>query len=391
MTVLHIFSGDLWAGAEVVIFNLLSRVNQEAGLRVLALSLNEGVLVERLRAAGITTHVIPETCHSFAGILRRATRLLKSTHVAVIHSHRYKENLLAWLLAKWLGVSEVITTIHGLPESATHGAHEARLTRWRSRLDYCVVKRGFRCAVAVSDEMKRVLIRQHGFREDRLRVIHNGAAFPPSMTSPVNTQGESFHIGTVARLVPVKGLDLFLDVAAAVRREAPRVRFSLLGDGPLRDELARRATSLNISDCVEFLAPRPDPFAYYRTLDLYLNTSLHEGIPLSVIEAMACRTPVVSSAVGGIPEIVTHGEDGFLVEGREPGRFVERCLSLMRDDRLRRTMGERASVHARSRFSASAMAGAYRSLYDECAARRRGFSHARGVGATPSGERRRLR
>ena len=89
MIVLHIFSGDLWAGAEVVIFNLLSRFNQETGPRVLALSLNEGVLVERLRAAGITTHVIPEARHTFAGILYRSARLLKSVRVAAIHSHGY--------------------------------------------------------------------------------------------------------------------------------------------------------------------------------------------------------------------------------------------------------------------------------------------------------------
>jgi glycosyltransferase involved in cell wall biosynthesis len=166
-------------------------------------------------------------------------------------------------------------------------------------------------------------------------------------------------------MVPVKGLELFLDIAAAVRRETPFVRFSLLGDGPLREELARRATELNLGDCLEFMAPRLDPVPYYRTLDLYLNTSLHEGMPMSVVEAMACGTPVVSSAVGGIPEIVTHGEHGFLVDGREAAPFAEWCLRLMRDDHLRRMMSERASARARSSFSASAMARAYRGLYDE--------------------------
>ena len=369
MTVLHIFSGDLWAGAEVVIFNLLTRLNQEGGPRVMALSLNEGVLVEKLRAAGIATHVIPESRHSFVGILCQSARLLRSARIAAIHSHGYKGNLLAWLLARWLGVSEVLTTIHGLPEPTTHGAREARLARWRTRLDYSVVKRCFRCAVAVSDEIKGVLIRQYGFREDQLRVIRNGAAFPSPAIFPVNANGKYFHIGTVARLVPVKGLDLFLDVAAAVRRETPLVRFSLLGDGPLRGELARKAADLNLHECVKFVAPRRDPIPYYRSLDLYLNTSLHEGIPLSVIEAMACGIPVVSSAVGGIPEIVIDSENGFLVEGREASRFAERCLILMRDDHLRRTMGELAAVRARSRFSALAMADAYRRLYDECGAR----------------------
>jgi glycosyltransferase involved in cell wall biosynthesis len=232
------------------------------------------------------------------------------------------------------------------------------------------VRNLFSSTVAVSEEMKRALIRRYGFREDRVRVIRNGARFPAGL-APAPSTGESFHIGTVGRMVPVKGFDLFLEVAASLRREIRGVRFSILGDGPLRDELARKADALKIGDCVEFVAPRPDPFGYYGSLDLYLNTSVHEGLPLSVVEAMACGKPEVSAAVGGIPEIVTHGEHGFLVEGRDPERFAAWCLKLMRDPHLWSTMATRAAAAARSRLSAEAMAEAYRRLYDECGARQR--------------------
>jgi L-malate glycosyltransferase len=362
-TILHVFSGDLWAGAEVVIFNLLSRLKEDGQLRVLALSLNEGVLAEKLRAVGVTTYVVPEARHSLANILRQAIRLLKDTPIDAIHTHRYKENLLGWLLAKRLGVGETITTVHGLPEAPTR--RRTPISHLRSQLNYFLLRRGFSHTVAVSDEMKTVLTRRHGFREDRIRVIRNGAVFPPVEATRRNPRPGYFHIGTVARLVPVKGLDLFLEVAAAVRRRNRLVRFSVLGDGPLRADLARRANELRLGDCLDFAAPRPDPFPYYRTLDLYLNTSIHEGIPLSVIEAMACGMPVVSSAVGGIPEILRHGEDGFLVEGRDASSFAECCLRLMHDDRLREETGARAAARARSRFSASSMAQAYRQLYAE--------------------------
>ena len=117
----HVFSGDLWAGAEVAIFNLLCGLQEQRGLRVLALSLNEGMLTERLRQAGIATHVIPEARHGLGGILTRARRVLRGADVTILHSHRYKENLLAWLLARGLGISQLITTMHGLPESPTIG------------------------------------------------------------------------------------------------------------------------------------------------------------------------------------------------------------------------------------------------------------------------------
>jgi glycosyltransferase involved in cell wall biosynthesis len=376
-----VFSGDLWAGAEVVILNLLAALRDDPGLRVLAVSLNEGTLTERLRASGITTHVISEARHSLLGIVRQAAALLRHQRVAILHSHRYKENVLAWLLARSLGVSETVTTIHGVSEASKDSRLERWIARGRRGLDYFLVKRTFSSVIAVSDEMKRVLVAKYGFRESQIRVIRNGAGLPTQMPEPVFPRG-ILRVGTVGRLVPVKGLDLFLEVASVVRRQIPTVRFSILGEGPLHAELTRRAAELHLGDGMEFLAPRPDPFAYYRSLDVYLNTSRHEGLPLSVVEAMACGTPVISAAVGGIPEIVTDGEHGFLVQGREPARFAERCLTLLRDDRLRARMGERAAATARTQLSAQAMAAAYRRLYEECATRLRARDAVAGAART---------
>jgi glycosyltransferase involved in cell wall biosynthesis len=379
-TVCHVFSGDLWAGAEVVIYNLLSCLGRAPELRVVALGLNEGRLTARLREAGITTFVVPEARHTPIGILWRAARLLRHERVTVIHSHRYKENVLAWLLAKRLGVTELVSTMHGLPESPSRrGTDIQKLGRWQ-RFDQLLLRNRFTSVVAVSDEMKRALVGRYGFREAQIRVIRNGGKFPADL-SPAPSPGESFHIGTVGRMVPIKGLDLFLEVAARLRRRVRGVRFSILGDGPLREELARQATALGIADAVTFEAHRPDPFGYYRSLDLYLNTSVHEGLPLSVVEAMACGKPIVSAAVGGIPEIVEHGKDGYLVEGRDPAVFAECCLSLMRDPVLWSDMATRAASTAHNRLSAGAMAEAYRRLYGELGPRR----HPSGIVARPSG------
>jgi len=379
-TVCHLFSGDLWAGAEVVIWSLLTSLQSDASVRVVAVSLNEGVLTGKLRAAGVPTYVVSETEYSLLAIVRRAAQLLEPYHVDIIHSHRYKENVIAWLLARRLSVSELITTIHGLPESPSRTAGQALRERWRTAIDHVVVKRWFRHAVAVSEDTKRRLIEQYGFRESQIHVIRNGGRLPPTPTLPDGVR-DYVHIGTVGRMVPVKGLDLFLEVAATIHRVSPSVRFSILGDGPLREALVRRAVDLNIRGCVDFLAPQANPFSYYESLDVYLNTSLHEGLPLSVVEAMACGKPIVSSAVGGIPEIVVDGEHGFLVHGREPRTFSDACLTLVGERDLRRRMGQRCSDDAHSRLSASAMAEHYRRLYAESLTRNscygRGAPHPR--------------
>lgn len=379
LTVCHVFSGDLWAGAEVVILNLLSCLNTDPGLRILALSMNEGVLTERLRAEGVTTHVVPEAEHTLLGIVREVARLLEGQRVDILHSHRYKENAVAWLVARRLGIGRVITTIHGVSEATTDGSVERWWAPCRRWLDYALVKRGFSAAVAVSDEMKGVLVGRYGLPAGRVCVIRNGGRFPAA--APVTRElGTGLHLGTVSRLVPVKGLDLFLDVAAAVARTSPSARFSILGEGPLREPLERRARALGLAERVQFLAPRPDPFAYYRSLDVYLNTSLHEGLPLSIVEAMACGIPVVSAAVGGIPEIVEHGQHGYLVAGRDPGVFAGHCLSLLHDEPRRRAMGKRGAATAHARLSAPAMATSYRELYWSASP----GTHGRILGAEPA-------
>jgi glycosyltransferase involved in cell wall biosynthesis len=365
----------------VVIYNLLSCLSRAPELRVVALGLNEGQLTARLRESGITTYVVPEARHTPLGILWQAARVLRREGVTVIHSHRYKENVLAWLLAKRLRVADLVATIHGLPESPTHrGPDVQRLGRWQ-RLDHVVLRHRFASVVAVSEEMKRALVGRYGFREAQIRMIRNGGKFPADL-SPASSPGDGFHIGTVARMVPIKGLDLFLEVAARLR-QVRGVRFSILGDGPLREELTRQAAALGIAERVTFEPHRSDPFGYYRSLDLYLNTSVHEGLPLSVVEAMACGKPIVSAAVGGIPEIVEHGKDGFLVEGRDPAAFAERCLALVRDPALRSAMASRAASTAHGRLSAAAMAESYRELYGELGLRR----HPRGIVARPTGAR----
>ena len=109
-----------------------------------------------------------------------------------------------------------------------------------------------------------------------------------------------------------------------------------------------------------------DVSAFYRGLDVYLNTSLHEGIPMSILEAMAHNLPVIAPAVGGLVEIIEDGVDGFLVASRDPEVFAEKCL-LLRDPELRLRMGRAARAKVERCFSADMMARSYLRLYHELA------------------------
>ena len=394
LTVLHLFSGDLWAGAEVMVYNLLSKLKEEPNLKMIALSLNDGILASKLRDEGIETHVISEVDNSFVGTFFKAFRLLKRRKIDIIHSHRYKENLLGFLLAKAVGVKKLITTMHGLSEPPLQMSSSSTLTSFststltsalastskvvglKTKIDYYMLNNHFTRVVAVSQEMKKTLIQKYGFKEEKVEVIYNGIPLPElNLSLNLNLKYNGvFHIGTVGRMVPVKDFNLFLEIAAEIKKQIisnfefrisnfKNIHFSILGDGPLKDKLTQKAKDLKIDYYVEFISPMPDPMPYYQSLDLYLNTSLHEGIPLSILEAMACGKPVVAPKVGGIPEIISDGENGILVEAREPKKIADSCLRLMQDKKLRKNLGEKASKRIASYFSNSKMAECYQRLY----------------------------
>lgn len=365
VAVLHVFSGDLWAGAEVMIANLLGTLRCNPEVRLAALALNEGLLARRLREAGVDTIVVPEAGRTFPSLVAAAVRRLRGRRFDVIHAHRYKENLLAACLAPMLGRPRLVSTLHGLPEPLAGTAPRRLRAGIRGALNRRVLRRRFTRVVAVSRDVQRVLIEEYRLTARAVPLIYNGvpvagAAGPGGEPSPPRR-----HVGTMARLVPVKDLGLFLRVAAAVRRQAPDVRFSILGDGPERGLLLAERKALGLEEVVDLFPHRDDPGAYVRSLGVYLNTSLHEGLPLAVLEAMAAGTPVVAPRVGGLPEVVTDGVEGRLVASRDPEAFAAACLDVLSDAERHRRLGEAARHRVDAVFSSRAMADGYHALYRE--------------------------
>jgi L-malate glycosyltransferase len=350
-----------------MIYHLLRELHSCRGLHVIALSLNEGVLTERLRATGVEVKVLPEAELSFPQIFVKALRLSRQRRVRLIHAHRRKENLLALLLARSLGLNTLVTTLHGLPEHA-YGKENGRRRRLQTAIHFHLLRRYFTKTVAVSREIETRLHHEFGFKPGRTAVIHNGidpGRFAPAEKRIGRTGG--FHVGSVGRLVPVKDYDFFLEVAAELKKSLPEVRFSILGDGPLQEELQSRARARGLQDQLVFVPPVANPACFYRDLDLYLNTSRHEGIPLSILEAMLCGVPVVAPRVGGIPEIIADGSEGVLVGEREPQAFAAACLDLLSNRNRRDELASRGCERVSEIFNVQQMVLKYRNLYLEAA------------------------
>ena len=154
-----------------------------------------------------------------------------------------------------------------------------------------------------------------------------------------------------------------VEIARIVNRDIDNVQFRLAGEGPEREKIHSLIESWGLENIFVLEGHVSDIQAFYRRLDVYLNTSIHEGIPMSVLEAMATGCPVIAPAIGGLPEIIHEGRQGFLVKNRNPDAFAERCIALLKDKALRQQFGGEARRRIKDAFSVEAMTEAYFNLY----------------------------
>jgi glycosyltransferase involved in cell wall biosynthesis len=215
--------------------------------------------------------------------------------------------------------------------------------------------------VAVSADIKASLLREHGFSDATVAVIHNGIASAPG--SPLSAAGDTFRIGSAGRLVPVKDYRLMVEMAHLLKERGCEIRFELAGDGPMRQEIEQLVRDRGLAEQFSILGFVEDTESFYRRLDVYVNTSLHEGIPMSVLEAMSRGIPVVVPDVGGLKEIVTDGVGGFVVGDRSAEGFARKCHALYKDAGLREAMSRAARRAVAERFSLDRMVASYAELY----------------------------
>lgn len=358
--VFHFISGDLWAGAESMAFNLLSHLRGYPDLDLAVILLNKGRLADDLRGIGITAHIIDEKKHTFWEIVQRSRAILGTSPPGLIHSHRYKENILAKLASSFSGNIRLIATQHGLPELADDKTTIAN--RLLSKANFHLLSRYFTKTVAVSADIRNSLIKRYAFREESVEAIHNGIYIPAATVS--RAKSGRFVIGSSGRLSPVKDYPLMVGIAGAIAsRSARDVYFELAGEGPERPVLESMVQRFRLQGRFILKGHLEEMDGFYRGIDLYLNTSIHEGIPMTILEALARGIPVIAPAVGGITEIITNGVEGFLIESRDPEAFAEKCLLLLENEELREKMSKAARRRAESAFSAENMAEKYYRLY----------------------------
>jgi glycosyltransferase involved in cell wall biosynthesis len=197
-----------------------------------------------------------------------------------------------------------------------------------------------------------------------VRVIANGVDTHQFQPGERRADG-TFRIACVGRLIFNKGPQFLIEAAPQILRAHPKAEFVLVGDGPLRASLEERARRLNIGHRVNFLGTRSDVAAILQGCDVLVRPSLLEGMPLAVLEAMACGLPVVATPVSGTAELVRGGENGLLVRPAQPDDLAAAVLRLAEDESLREAQGRRGRWLAEHRYSWDAVAAQTLAVYRE--------------------------
>jgi glycosyltransferase involved in cell wall biosynthesis len=288
----------------------------------------------------------------------RLVRFVREERVAVIHAQDIYTNVLGTVAARLAGVPVIVTRVD-------LGHH---LSGYRRRLLALASQLADR--VLVNALTIRDLTIRDGVEADRIAVVRNGvdleeldARASRSPDPPVPEPGAFVCVANMHH--PVKGQGDLLQAMREVLRTHPAARLVLVGDGDRRPLLEREARRLEISDRVHFLGHRRDGPAILARALAGVSASHAEGLSNAILESMAMRLPMVATAVGGTPEIVRDGRNGFLVPPGAPAALARRMVDLVESEALRRRMGEAGRRIVEHEFGLAQMRLSYDALYHE--------------------------
>jgi glycosyltransferase involved in cell wall biosynthesis len=221
---------------------------------------------------------------------------------------------------------------------------------------------------AVSNELKAHLVAE-GFRRESVEVIYNGIDIGPlpspelraTIRSQLGVSDDVLVIGTIGRLDPVKDIEMLLNAVGQLPEALP-ILVVVVGDGAERARLEQSAKRLTAHRQVRFLGHRDDARQWLAGFDVYVNSSISEGVSLTILEAMAAGLPIVATQVGGTPEVVNES-CGRLIPARNPSGLAEVLLMLGDNPECRRTLGRQARERVESHFTVERMVDQYRTIY----------------------------
>ncbi|MFQ5804222.1 MAG: glycosyltransferase [Candidatus Methylomirabilales bacterium] len=357
--VLHLIETGGPGGAERMMVHLASSLGP--GYHSEAALIRDRWLGGALKDRGIPVTILGNNPQGSIATLRDLVRVIRKKRVAILHTHEFFMNTLGLMASRLTGVP-LVATVH------ERNYYPDRLRR---RVAYRLVGRFAGQMVAVSEDLRRFLTERIGVCPDRIHVVANGVPVgeQPSprgvatLRKKLCLDQHTQVLGTVGRLHSKKGHKYLIDAVGPVIRRFPHAVFLAVGAGGLRDELESQARRLGVASHLRFLGHRDDVRDFLALCDLFVLPSLSEGMPLSLLEAMAAGVPAVATRIAGITDVVEDGKTGLLVPPADSRALAKGITTLLEDRMFARQMGEAGREVVACRFSLAGMVRAYQEIY----------------------------
>ena len=349
-------------GTERLVIDLVKRLAGRYRMAVCCLD-DAGAWGRELAGEGVPVVALNRRSGFHPWLGRRIAEAADAHGASIIHCHHYSPFVYGRLATLWNRRLRILFTEHGrlsdAPISAKRRLANAVLGRYRGPM------------FAVSANLRDRLVAE-GF-SSRMGVIHNGIDVGPLPGTAERRQAraalgigdEAVVVGTAARLDPVKDLPALVEAVAQVRRSSAPVRLVIVGDGPERAAVEHVAADHGMSDSLCLTGYRADVRDLLAGFDVYANSSISEGISLTILEGMAAGLPVVATGVGGTPEVVIDGETGVLVPARAPTALAQALTGLVHSPERRSQLGRAGRARVVASFAIERMVEDYAREYDQ--------------------------
>jgi len=364
INILHIYQNSKIGGVQQQLLSLLKAYSRERFNPIFCCLGPKEEIGKEIEGTGIEFIPLNKLRYNrfSSGIVLELHRLMKKKQIHVVRTHRYRSNLYGRLAAFFAGVPVIIASVHD-----NYRTDKRPKRRIMNRILSKITDK----IVAVSEDVKEDIIRYDSIDPSKIEVIPNGIDVerfnPEKNTTDIrkefSLEEDDIVIGFVGRIVPAKGLEYLLNALPYLNEEFKSIKLLIVGEGSLVEELKERAKKNNIFDNILFIGRRRDIPEILASINIFVMPSIAEGLPNALLEAMAMGKPIVTTEVGGIPEIVKNGFNGLLVPPRDTLSLSKAIKELIGNDRLAAKLGQAARDLVHDNLSIKAIAQKWQSLY----------------------------
>lgn len=376
INLLHVIGSLQIGGAEKLLVSTMRKIDKKRFNPIVCCTGAGGELEQNMRECGIPVKVLCSNrpgSGSFYDLIEivRLAYFMRKNRIDIVHTHLFESNVIGRIAAKLAKVPVTVSTIHNIYHWKKGKGFKNRI---KALVDKITANYFTDMLIAVSDSVRKYHI-DLGFNAKKIVILRNMVDLnefkPLHNFDPVKKRRELRLdincpvILNVAVLSEQKGHKYLLKAAKSILTTVPNTQFLIVGDGPLKAQLMSIAKIAGVSDNVTFIGMRKDIPELLSTCDIFVMSSLWEGLPITLLEAMAMAKPIVATSVGGIPEVIENGKDGILVPPKDPEALADAIIYLLRNKEKAKEMGIAAMKKVEEQYSASVVVRKLEQLYEE--------------------------